>query len=65
MKNPDRVFRELGDLYEFYRQVKRFKINEKTQPDASQDTEQSPPKSRSGGNSIAVNPCPISTENNQ
>ncbi len=28
MKNPERVLRELGNLYEFYRQIKKFKINE-------------------------------------
>ena len=29
MKNPEVVFRELGDLYEFYREIKKFKIEEK------------------------------------
>ena len=29
MKNPETVLRELGDLYEFYRQIKRFTIKEK------------------------------------
>ena len=28
MKNPKIVFQELGDLYEFYRQIKKFKIKE-------------------------------------
>ena len=26
MKNPEIVLQELGDLYEFYRQIKKFKI---------------------------------------
>lgn len=29
MKNPETVLRELGDLYEFYRQIKKFKIKTK------------------------------------
>ncbi len=29
MKNPETVLRELGDLYEFYRQIERFKIKKK------------------------------------
>jgi hypothetical protein len=28
MKNPETVLRELGDLYEFYRQIKKFKIKD-------------------------------------
>ena len=29
MKNPEIVLQELGDLYEFYRQIKTFKIKDK------------------------------------
>ena len=35
MKNPEIVLQELGDLYEFYRQIKQFTIKETTSSDKS------------------------------
>ena len=32
MKNPESVLQELGNLYEFYRQIKKFKIKDKENP---------------------------------
>jgi hypothetical protein len=29
MKNPKKVFQELGDLYEFYQQIQKFTIKNK------------------------------------
>jgi hypothetical protein len=34
IKNPETVFRQLGDLYEFYREIKKFKIEGKSPADA-------------------------------
>jgi hypothetical protein len=35
MKNPDNVLRELGDLFEFYRQIKKFKFKDKKKSNKS------------------------------
>ena len=35
MKNPEDVLRELGNLYEFYRQIKKFKIRDKNESNKS------------------------------
>jgi hypothetical protein len=35
MKSPDVVFRELGQLYDFYREIAKFRVVDKEKPSAS------------------------------
>jgi hypothetical protein len=46
MKSPDVVFRELGELYDFYREIAkfRFKDQENKEPAASMKTPDAEPK---------------------
>ena len=44
MKNPETVLRELGDLYEFYRQVKKFKIKDKKASNKTVQSNTVPPR---------------------
>lgn len=35
MKSPDAVFRELGQLYDFYREIAKFRLMDKEKPGAA------------------------------
>jgi hypothetical protein len=49
MKNPDAVFRELGQLFDFQRQLAKFRFRKrhKSNKAAAPDRETAPPISRS------------------
>ena len=34
MKNPDAVLRELGQLYDFYKEIARFRMKKSEKPNA-------------------------------